>query len=187
VIGDIDMASKPPLSLVALSAAAITTVYAAGFIATQPASSRAGTASANPISQVVSATPTPSLAQLAPNRSAPAPTVVRSAGAPASATPLPTQASSANAAVYRDGQYQGSGTSRFGDVNLTVTVSDGRITAVTLGRVTTHYPASRISGLPAQVVSRQNAQVDRVSGATASTQAFQQAVQQALSQARSIA
>src|SRR4051812_34606094 len=128
------MASKPPLSLVALSGPAITTGYAVGFIATQPASSRADTASANPVTQVVSVTPTPPLAQLAPNRSTPAPAVVRSASGPAAATPAPTFASSTNGAVYRDGQYQGSGTSRFGDVNLTVTVSGGKITAVTLGR-----------------------------------------------------
>ena len=45
----------------------------------------------------------------------------------------------------------------------------------------------RMSGagqLPKQVVDRQSAAVDRVTGATYSVQAFQQAVQQALAQAK---
>ena len=62
-------------------------------------------------------------------------------------------------------------------------LNDVRRTNVALTRVTTQYPASRIAALPGQVVARQSARVDRVSGATYSVQAFQQAVQQALAQA----
>jgi uncharacterized protein with FMN-binding domain len=65
-------------------------------------------------------------------------------------------------------------------VAVGVTVQGGRITNVVMTQVTTQYPASRIAALPAQVVARQSAQVDRISGATYSVQAFQQAVQQAL-------
>jgi uncharacterized protein with FMN-binding domain len=64
-----------------------------------------------------------------------------------------------------------------------VTIQGGRITDVTFTQVTTQYPGSRIAMLPAQVVARQSAQVDRITGATYSVQAFQQAVQQALAKA----
>jgi uncharacterized protein with FMN-binding domain len=86
--------------------------------------------------------------------------------------------------AYRDGTVSGSGDSRRGGVTVAVTIQGGRITDVAFSRVWTQYPVSRIAGLPAQVVARQSAQVDRVSGATYSVQAFQQAVQQALAQAQ---
>jgi uncharacterized protein with FMN-binding domain len=68
-------------------------------------------------------------------------------------------------------------------VEVSVTVQGGRIANVVLTRVTTKYPASRIASLPGEVISRQTAQVDNVSGATASAQAFRSAVQQALAKA----
>jgi uncharacterized protein with FMN-binding domain len=69
-------------------------------------------------------------------------------------------------------------------VSVSVTVQGGRIANVAITKVTTSYPGSRIAGLPAKVVASQSAQVDRVSGATYSTVAFQTAVQQALAQAQ---
>src|SRR5262249_42599195 len=105
-----------------------------------------------------------------PARSAPAPTTIPSAPA------APVQ--------YRDGTYQGTGNSRRGGVQLAVTIQDGRIADVQFTRVFTEYPVSVVSKLPAQSVSRQATQPDRVSGATFSTQAFNQALQQALAQAR---
>jgi len=83
-------------------------------------------------------------------------------------------------ASYRDGTYTGSGTSRRGGFEVAVTIQGGRITDVQFTRVTTQYPVSRVAGLPAQVIARQSAQVDRISGATYSVQAFQQAVENAL-------
>ncbi len=53
--------------------------------------------------------------------------------------------------------------------------------------VTTKYPASRIASLPGQVVQNQTANVNLVTGATSSSQAFKQAVQQALAQAQALA
>jgi uncharacterized protein with FMN-binding domain len=107
-----------------------------------------------------------------------------SSSAPAvTATPSSPAPAAPATAAYRDGTYAGTGTSRFGNVEVAVTVHDGRITNVALTRVTTKYPASRIASLPGQVVSRQSAQVDNVSGATASAQAFRTAVQQALGKA----
>jgi uncharacterized protein with FMN-binding domain len=126
---------------------------------------------------------------------APTPTATLAPAATASPTramaPTPRQTSnpvpsptSAAAGAYRDGTYAGSGNSRRGGVDVAVTIQGGRIVGVELTRVTTQYPASRIARLPGQAIERQSAQVDRVTGATYSAQAFQQAVQQALVQAR---
>ena len=86
-------------------------------------------------------------------------------------------------AAYRDGTYTGTGTSRRGNVSVSLTIQSGRIANVTISSVTTQYPVSRITALPAQVVARQSSQVDNVSGATYSAQAFSLAVQAALSKA----
>ena len=163
------MAQKMPRRLVAMSASAIAAIYFAGYLATRGAD-----------------------AGLAGPEAAPAAAVATVPGAPSSAAPLtvqqpasvaPTTASS-TAVTYRDGTYQGRGTSRRGDVGVSVTIQGGRITNVAITQITTQYPASRIAALPGQVVARQSAQVDRITGATYSVQAFQQAVQQALAQAR---
>jgi uncharacterized protein with FMN-binding domain len=68
-------------------------------------------------------------------------------------------------------------------VSVSVTVSGGKITNVQISKVTTSFPVSRIASLPSQVVQNQTANVNVVSGATYSSQAFKQAVQQALAQA----
>ena len=95
----------------------------------------------------------------------------------------PTAAATTLQGTYRDGTYTGTGNSRRGGFDVAVTIAGGRITGVAITRAFTEYPASRVAALPAQVVARQSASVDRVSGATYSSQAFQQAVQAALAQA----
>lgn len=87
------------------------------------------------------------------------------------------------AAGYKDGTYSGHGTSRRGDVWVDVTVGGGRITSVKITRSTLQYPLRDIADLPDEVVQRQSAQVDIVSRATYSSQAFRGAVSQALSSA----
>ena len=151
------MAHRASRRLVALSASAVAAIYLAGYAATGGAS----------VGQAAAATP-----------------VVAVAVASAAATAAPTlTATAATTGAYRDGTYSGAGTSRRGGFEVAVTVQGGRITNVAITKATTQYPASRVAALPAQVVARQSAQVDRVSGATYSVQAFQQAVQQALAQA----
>ncbi|MBI2756770.1 MAG: FMN-binding protein [Chloroflexi bacterium] len=66
---------------------------------------------------------------------------------------------------------------------MAVTVQGGRIASVEITRSTLQYPVRVIEGLPGQVTARQGPQVDAISGATYSVQAFRTAVQQALSQA----
>lgn len=85
---------------------------------------------------------------------------------------------------YKDGLYTGWGTSRHGDIQATVEVRDGRIVSATISQCLTRYSCSWVSALPGQVVSRQSANVDYVSGATQSSNAFYYAVVEALAKAK---
>src|SRR5258708_741037 len=158
------MAKKMPRGLVALSSSAVAAIYLAGFVYTRGAD--AGLAAV--------ATSVPTTAAASPSAT---PTAV------ATSTPTTTSSAATTTAAYRDGTYTGSGTSRRGGVNVSVTIQSGRIANVTISSVSTQYPVTRISALPAQVVARQSSQVDNVSGATYSAQAFSLAVQAALSKA----
>ena len=156
---------KMPRGLVALSSSAIATIYFAGFVATRSADAGLAAAAA---------------------AGATAPAVESSASPPASSPTAVTpviSAGSAGTAAYQDGTYTGQGTSRRGGVSVSVTIQSGRIQNVTITASNTEYPVSRIASLPAQVVSRQSAQINAITGATYSSQAFQQAVQQALAKA----
>jgi uncharacterized protein with FMN-binding domain len=153
------MARKMPRRLVALSSSAIATIYFAGFVATRSADAGIPTAADTGSSTTPAATAAPT------------------------ATATTAMATAPNVSPYADGTYAGTGTSRRGNVSVSVTVASGKISNVTLTGVTTEYPVARIAGLPAQVVSRQSAQVDSVSGATYSAQAFRLAVQAALARA----
>jgi uncharacterized protein with FMN-binding domain len=80
--------------------------------------------------------------------------------------------------------YTGWGYSRHGDIQVTVTIADGRITSTVISDCETRYPCSRISTIVPQVVQRQSADVDYVSRATQSSDAFYGAVVQALAKAK---
>lgn len=114
-----------------------------------------------------------------------APSPTATATAPAASQSVPAQGVPAQSAgtKYKDGTYTGSGTSRLGDVSVAVTIQGGQISDVRITGGTTHYPLSRISRLPGEVVSAQGTNIQLVSGATYSSQAFKQAVTQALTQA----
>jgi uncharacterized protein with FMN-binding domain len=98
--------------------------------------------------------------------------------------PAPTARPHRLTSRYSDGRFTGAGTSQFGEISVELTVTRGRVTSVEITRATTFFPASAVSPLIGEVVARQSAQLDVVSGATGSSQAFQGAVQQALSKAR---
>jgi len=83
-----------------------------------------------------------------------------------------------------DGTYIAAGHSQFGDVFVTVAIEQGRITQVWINAVTTTFPTQTISMLPSEVVARQSAAIDVVSGATASSSAFIQGIELALKQAQ---
>ena len=87
-------------------------------------------------------------------------------------------------AGYKDGIYTGWGTSRHGDIESRVEISNGRIVSASIAQCLTRYSCSWISALPGQVVTRQSADVDFVSGATESTNAFYYGIQEALKKAK---
>ena len=153
------MAKKMPGRLVALSASAVATIYLAGLLSTQPGAQSVAALTSTAPSVVVgaSATATPA----------------------AAATAVP-----AASATYADGTYSATGTSALGNVSVSVTIANDKISNVQITKVTTKFPVSRIASLPAQVVQNQTASANVVTGATYSSQAFKQAVQLALAQAK---
>jgi len=98
--------------------------------------------------------------------------------------PVQTPAPPVGAAEYKDGTYLGWGYCRHGDIQASVAIENGRIASATIARCLTRYSCSWIEHLPGQVVARQSADVDYVSGATESSDAFYQAVADALSKAK---
>jgi uncharacterized protein with FMN-binding domain len=186
-----------PRGLVALSASAVAAIYLAGYVRTQAADASIA-AAAVPTSTVAQGTP---ISVAAPASTAPQPVVRRlsptqsqgqspttsqvapnSQPAPAAAA-ASASSTQAQTSGYKDGTFTGQGTSRRGDVWVSVQVQSGRIANVTITRSTLQYPLRDIANLPGEVVQRQSAQVDTVSRATYSSMAFREAVTQALSAA----
>ena len=98
--------------------------------------------------------------------------------------------SSTTQGAYKDGTYTGSAADAFyGTIQVKVTISGGKITDVAF----LQYPNDRGQSiminqqamplLKQEAITAQNAQVNIVSGATDSSQAFRESLAQALSQA----
>lgn len=121
-----------------------------------------------------------------PVESAPVPAAPQSPApvAPAAPAPADTAAPQENRGAYKDGLYYGWGTSRHGDIQASVEIRDGRIYAAKITQCLTRYSCSWIAHLQGQVAARQSPEVDYVSGATQSTNAFYYAVVEALKQAK---
>lgn len=110
-------------------------------------------------------------------------------GAATTTTPSPT-ATAAAPSSSSDGTYTGAVEStRFGDVQVQITVSGGAITDVTALHLTDHDGRSvSISNraapiLRGEVLAAQSSQVQTVSGATYTTDAYLSSVQSAIDQA----
>ena len=84
----------------------------------------------------------------------------------------------------KDGTFLGWGYSRHGDIQASVEVRNGRIVSAQIAQCNTRYSCDVIDKLPPEVAARQSADVDYVSGATESANAFYDAVVDALSKAR---
>lgn len=119
----------------------------------------------------------------APDATSPAP------GNSGSGTPQASPTPAGNR--YKDGQYTGSDISmRFGDVQLKVIVKGGRIVDVQTPQMPFDRPRSQeISQAAApllhdEVLQAQSAQIDSLSGATFTSDAYVQSLQSALDQAR---
>ena len=166
-----------------------------------PASDTAGPATTPPPRNPAKARPKspPKSAVVAPApASDPLPVASAPASAPASAAaeakptetkpveskPVEPEQKPAPPSPYKDGTYYGWGTSRHGDIQAGVVIEHGRITSAFIAQCLTRYSCSWIAALPPQVVSRQSAEVDFVSGATQSTNAFYYAVLEALGKAK---
>ncbi|MHB8509621.1 MAG: FMN-binding protein [Candidatus Dormibacteria bacterium] len=111
-------------------------------------------------------------------------------------TPTPSSSATAQASPsssggrYRDGQFTGSDISmRFGDVQVKVIVKGGRIADVQTPQMPFDRPRSAdISQQAApllhdEVLQAQSAQIDSLSGATYTSDAYDQSLQSALDQA----
>lgn len=211
-------------TLVALSSAAVMTVYAAGFMRTRAAAERlehssrerppvlpapapvplaaaAPTALFAPVVEMPKATadkktrrPDPveptagATPAAAPTESTPAP--VAPVVAEPVATPAPPAVSPSAEVLLggtelHDGTFLGWGTSRHGDLQASVTIYSGRITAVSIAQCRTRYSCDVIAHLPAKVLNDQTPEkINNVSGATQSVDAFYWAVMDAMSKAK---
>ena len=177
--------------IVALSASAVAAIYIAGYLRTQAADASID-AAAVPTLAVAQSAPVVAAAPptLAPPTVTPVPQAPLRAQPPATSraapTPQPTAAPAQPnvSSQYKDGTFTGQGTSRRGDVWVSVQIQGGQIANVTITRSTLQYPLRDIANLPSEVVQRQSAQVDIVSRATYSSMAFRGAVTQALTAAR---
>jgi uncharacterized protein with FMN-binding domain len=85
---------------------------------------------------------------------------------------------------YKDGSYTGWGSCRHGDIQASVVVDGGRIVSAKVVQCLTRYSCNWIEPLYPQVAQRQNAEVDYISGASESSDAFHDAVAEALAKAK---
>jgi uncharacterized protein with FMN-binding domain len=85
---------------------------------------------------------------------------------------------------WKDGTYTGWGYSRHGNIEAEVVIEGGRIASALISQCRTRYSCSVIDRLPPQVAQRQSPDVDYVSGATQSADAFYGAVVAALAKAK---
>lgn len=228
-------------TLVALSSAAVMTVYAAGFMRTRAAAEKLEHASRERVPVIPAPAPVPvaekTIALEAPSKpAAPRPAAPKPAAAakatPAKATPakpsgqpeaVVTEFAAASAPLaavtpppplvapavpvppaapapppaspsaeillggteLHDGTYLGWGTSRHGDIQASVTMLSGRITAVSIAQCRTRYSCDVIAHLPAKVLKDQTPEkLNNVSGATQSVDAFYYAVVDAMNKAK---
>jgi uncharacterized protein with FMN-binding domain len=105
----------------------------------------------------------------------PVPVAAPAPPAPPPAPPVPT---------WKDGTYYGWGSSRHGDIQAAVVIESGHILSATIAQCLTRYSCSVIDKLPPEVAQRQSPEVDYVSGATQSANAFYYAVVDALGKAK---
>ena len=108
----------------------------------------------------------------------------QSSGVPASPSPSLSGAPATPKEQWKDGMYTGWGFSPHGNIEAAVRIVGGRIVSAIISQCRTRYSCGVIELLPAQVVTRQSPDVDYVSGATQSADAFYEAVLAALQKAK---
>ena len=120
----------------------------------------------------------------APTETPASPSVGPVAAALAPAVDAPAAPPTPPEPQYKDGTFSGWGWCRHGDIEATVVIESGRIASAVISKCWTRYSCSWVAHLPGQVVARQSPDVDYVSGATQSANAFYYAVVDALSKAK---
>lgn len=182
--------------LAVLSSAAVLAIYSAGYLRTRPAAERiaarerAAKELAARAALVVAAPPllnVPETDQAAP----PAPSDKDESSTAKPRRPARNSSNSAASAAsttdptarFKDGIFQGRGSCPHGDIVAQVAIKKGQIVFAGIADCLTRYSCSVIHMLPEQIVTRQSTNVDVVSGATESTEAFQDAIADALSKA----
>ncbi len=159
-----------------------------------PAAKRAAVAKTPAVAAKVESAPQPVVnADTAPKPAKTAdiapPAVATTPVVPAPPPPTPPVDSAAKIAdtahvQLKDGTFSGWGTSRHGDIEAAVEIKNGRIVSAFIVQCLTQYSCSWIAALPPQVVTRQSAEVDYVSGATQSSNAFYYAIVESLKKAK---
>ena len=177
-------------SLVAMSSAAVLAVYAAGYTRTRSAAERLEAQAAGhrpaPVSPPRVSAPTEEAAAVPASRETPV-EPGRVAAAPAHPTDTGAKAAPEPIAPPAEPKEEASpiwGTSRHGDIQAAVVIEGGHIARATISQCLTRYSCSIIEKLPPEVAERQSPEVDYVSGATQSTNAFYYAVVEALGKAK---
>lgn len=166
--------------LVALGSSAVLAIYAAGYATTQPATEEIARQSGATVVAPADRngpTPTPIALIARPAQSPP----LGAAAPPAAPTAIPMPE---RPETFQDGTYTGKSTGRHGGLEVSVVIIRGHIVSADITLCQTRYSCSLIDGLRAQVIARQSATVDAVSGATDSVRAYQSAIASALAQAR---
>lgn len=84
--------------------------------------------------------------------------------------------------TWTDGTYTESADGKNGAFDVTVVISDGKLSEITIGEndETPDKGGKAIEQLPDEMVSRQSASVDAVSGATVTSDAIREAVEKCL-------
>lgn len=103
----------------------------------------------------------------------------------------PSSTVAAQPSSYKDGTYEGGDySSRYGDVQVSVTIQDGKIAGVTFEQLTAFDDRSReindfaAPRLKSQTLVSQSASIDGITGATYTSQDYIRSLQSALDKAR---
>ena len=153
-----------------LCSTAVAAVYAAGYFTTEPQAA----AGQQPVQHIVQ--------QAQSNTSQSANISIQ--GKSSNQAQSVTVAQAQPKRMYKEGTFTGEGMNRRGYIDVKVSIKNDKITDVQISNFGMSYPESDVVGLPNEVIQKQSAQVDNVSGATYSTAAFSDAIQQALDQAK---
>ncbi|HEY8992414.1 MAG TPA: FMN-binding protein [Candidatus Microsaccharimonas sp.] len=116
---------------------------------------------------------------------------IPAASVPATSATSATATTPATTGQYKDGNYTGSTASnRFDDIKVAVTISGGKITAISTPTLNGDSGRSQqinsyaIPQLTNQAISAQSSQIDGVSGASYTSEAYVNSLQSALDQAK---